>query len=105
MEYMGEKLGQCAVGSQCLEKGGLKSKGSHQDIDGNAVIKNTHAVSGVRRDNAHIPLVQSVGDSLDGGLHSTIINAHNFKKFMFMGKCRGVAVVLGEHNIPCKILE
>lgn len=49
IEHMGKKLGQCAVCSQCLEKGGLESGSPHQNIDGNAVIKNTHAVSGVRR--------------------------------------------------------
>ena len=105
IEHMGKKLGQCAVCSQCLEKGGLESGSPHQNIDGNAVIKNTHAVSGVRRDNAHISLLQSMRNPLDGGLYRAVLNAHNYKKFMLMGKGWSVAVVLGKHNISCKILE
>lgn len=45
---------KCTVCSKCLEKCRLKSRGTHNDVQSNTVIKNTDTVFCIWRDNADV---------------------------------------------------
>lgn len=50
-------------------------------------------MSGVRRDDADITSMQGMGNSLNGGMDSAVIDTKNLKKFMLMNINRGIAVI------------
>lgn len=76
-----------------------------QNIKSNTVIKDPHTVSGMRWDDTDISGMQSVFDPLYRSVGSSVIQTENLKKFMFMGKNRGIAVMLGKHDIAIYIMS
>ena len=79
-------MGKCAVSSQRLEKSGLKSRATDQDIKSETVIKNSDTVHGMRWYNADISGMEFVRHSLDCCVGSSVIYADNLKKLMLMIK-------------------
>ena len=57
----------------------------------------------MRWDDTDISGMQSVFDPLYRSVGSSVIQTENLKKFMFMGKNRGIAVMLGKHDIAIYI--
>ena len=76
-----------------------------QNIKSNTVIKDPHTVSGMRWDDTDISGMQSVFDPLYRSVGSSVIQTEDLKKFMFMGKNRGIAVMLGKHDIAIYIMS
>ena len=83
----------------------MKGGATYQDIKSNTVIKDPHTVSGMRWDDTDISGMQSVFDPLYRSVGSSVIQTENLKKFMFMGKNRGIAVMLGKHDIAIYIMS
>ena len=83
----------------------MKGGATYQDIKSNTVIKDPHTVSGMRWDDTDISGMQSVFDPLYRSVGSSVIQTENLKKFMFMGKNRGIAVMLGKHDIAIYIMK
>ena len=94
IKYVCKKMGKCAVGSQRLEKSGLKSRATDQDIKSETVIKNSDTVRGMRRYDADISGMEFMSHSLDCCMGSSVIYADDFKKLMLMIKYRCIPVML-----------
>ena len=94
IKYVCKKMGKCAVGSQRLEKSGLKSRATDQDIKSETVVKNSDTVRGMRRYDADISGMEFMSHSLDCCMGSSVIYADNFKKLMLMIKYRCIPVML-----------
>ena len=62
-------------------------------------------MSGMRWDDTDISGMQSVFDPLYRSVGSSVIQTEDLKKFMFMGKNRGIAVMLGKHDIAIYIMS
>lgn len=60
---------------------------------------------GVRRNNTDISRMQSMGNSLNLRVRSSIINTKDLKELMLVYIDRRITVMLAQHNISIKIPE